>query len=144
MVTLLNKKAQSSMEFLILMGFLTFVIIGILSVGYYYSNTINDRMKSSQINNFANKIISTAEIVFYAGEPFKLTISAYLPEGIEEIRIIDNDLIITYSLTTGRNVISFSSEVPMIENVSAELSSTSGIKNIIIIADANQAIVSQN
>lgn len=132
------------MEFLILMGFLTFVIIGILSIGYYYSNTISDRMRSSQINNFANKIISTAEIVFYAGKPSKLTISAYLPEGIEEIQIIDNDLIITYSLTTGRNVISFSSEVPMIENISAELSSTSGIKNIIIIADTNQAIVGQN
>jgi len=115
------------MEFLILMGFLTFV-----------------RIKSSQINNFANKITSTAEIVFYAGSPSKLTISAYLPEGIGDIQIIDDNIVITYNLSTGKNVISFSSNIPIIENASAEISSTSGIKNIIIVADENHAIISQN
>ena len=64
-----KKRAQSSMELLILMGFLTFVIVGIMGVGYFYSNTINDRIKSNEINNFAIKITSTAETVFYSGEP---------------------------------------------------------------------------
>lgn len=140
----LGKRAQSSMEFLILMGFLTFVIIGILSIGYFYSNTINDRIRSSQVNNFANKITSTAEIVFYAGEPSKLTIFTHLPEGVEDIQIVDNNIVITYNSATGKNVISFSSDVPISENISAEISSSSGIKNINIVANESHAIISQN
>ena len=139
-----NKKAQSSMEFLILMGFLTFIIIVILGIGYYYSSTINDRIKSSEINNFANKITSTAEVVFYAGSPSKLTISVHLPKGVGDIQIVDDSIVITYNLTSGKNVISFPSDVPIIEDVTAELSSTSGIKNIVIVADEDYAIISQS
>ena len=139
-----NKRAQSSMEFLILMGFLTFVIIGILGVGYYYSGTTNDRIKSSQVGSFVNKIISTSETVFYAGEPSKATISARLPEGIQDIEIINNTVVITYYLATGQNKISFSSNVPIAEDSTAEISSDSGIKNLIIVANSTHAVISQN
>ncbi|MCK5342397.1 MAG: hypothetical protein KAR20_03285 [Candidatus Heimdallarchaeota archaeon] len=132
------------MEFLILMGFLTFVIIGILGVGYYYSGTTNDRIKSSQVGSFVNKIISTSETVFYAGEPSKATISARLPEGIQDIEIINNTVVITYYLATGQNKISFSSNVPIAEDSTAEISSDSGIKNLIIVANSTHAVISQN
>ncbi|MCK5449918.1 hypothetical protein KAI32_03560 [Candidatus Pacearchaeota archaeon] len=143
MVSFKSKKAQSSMEFLILISFLTFVIIGILGIGYFYSGTINDRIKSSQIDSFANKIISTSETVFYAGEPSKATISARLPDGIQDIEIIDNAVVITYYLTTGQNKISFSSNVPIAENPTTNLSSSSGIKNLIIVANSTHAVISQ-
>ena len=139
-----NKRAQSSMEFLILMGFLTFVIIGILAIGYFYSGTTNDRIKSSQISSFTNKIISTSETVFYAGEPSKATISARLPEGIQDIEIINNTIVVTYYLTTGQNKISFSSNVPIAEDLTGEVSSSSGIKNFIIVANSTHAVISQN
>jgi uncharacterized protein (UPF0333 family) len=139
-----KKRAQSSMEFLILMGFLTFVIIGILGIGYFYSSTINDRIKSGQVESFANKITSTSETVFYAGEPSKATISAYLPEGIEEVEFIDNTIVITYYLTTGKNKIAFSSSVPISENPASQISSNSGIKNIVIVANSTHSVISQN
>ncbi|MFH1521741.1 MAG: hypothetical protein ABIF18_02165 [archaeon] len=144
MVSSKYKKAQSSMEFLILIGFLTFVIIGILSIGYFYSGTINDRIKSNQVHSFANKIISTSETVFYAGEPSKATISAHLPENIQDIEIIDNTLVITYRLTTGENKISFPSNVPIVEGTGAEISSGSGLKNLIIIANSTHTVIMQN
>jgi len=144
MVSSNNKKAQSSMEFLILMGFLTFVIIGILGIGYFYSGTINDRIKSSQIGNFANKIISTSETVFYAGEPSRATISVHLSESVEDIEIINNTIVITYHLATGENKISFSSNVPIIESTTLPLSSISGIKSIVIAANSTHAVISQN
>jgi len=126
------------------MGFLTFVIIGILGVGYFYSNTINDRIKSNQISNFANKIIVTSEAVFYAGEPSKATISAHLPENVKDIEIIENTIIITYNLATGQNKGAFPSNVPIIEDSTSELSATSGLKNIVVIANQTHAIISQN
>ncbi|NPE26913.1 hypothetical protein HNV12_02835 [Methanococcoides sp. SA1] len=139
-----NQRAQSSMEFLILMGFLTFVIIGILGVGYFYSNTITDRIKANQINNFATKIISTSETVFYAGEPSKSTISAHLPENVQDIEIIDNAIIVTYTLATGQNKAAYPSNVPITENPSTPITPNSGIKKIIVVANQTHAIISQS
>lgn len=139
-----NKTAQSSMEFLILMGFLSFVIIGILGIGYFYSETINDRIKATQVSNFANKIISTSETVFYSGEPSKATISTHLPEGINSIEITNNTIIITYHLATGQNKISFSSNVPIIQVLTKEISPDSGLKTLIITANQTHALIAQN
>lgn len=132
------------MELLILMGFLTFVIIGILGIGYFYSNTINDRIKSNQITSFANKIISTSEAVFYAGEPSKSTVSTHLPENVQDVEIIDDMIVITYNLATGQNKIAFPSSVPIHEDSSAQITASSGIKNIVVVANQTHAIISQN
>ncbi len=126
------------------MGFLTFVIIGILGIGYMYSGQINDRIKSNQINNFATKLISTSESVFYAGKPSKSTISTYLPENVKDIEIINNTIIISYNLETGLNKAAYPSNVPIIENPSSRITTNSGIKNIMIIANRTHAIISQN
>lgn len=138
-----STKAQSSMELLILMGFLTFIIIGILGIGYFYSNTINDRIKSSEINNFANKIISTSEIVFYSGEPSRATISTHLPENVQDIQVLNDTLVITYTLASGQNKAAFSSSVPITEDPSNKITINSGIKTILIIANQTHAIISQ-
>lgn len=139
-----NKKAQSSMEFLILMGFLTFVIVAIIGIGFYYSATINDRIKSSQIANFANKITSTSEVVFYAGEPSKSTISVYLPDGISDIQIDNRSIIITHSLSTGQNKISYLSEVPLAEDVTKMLTIFSGTKSVMVVANETHAVIAEN
>ena len=132
------------MEFLILMGFLTLVTIGILSIGYVYGDTINDRIKSTQVSNFANKIITTAETVFYSGEPSKATISAHLPEGVSDIEIIDDTVIISYNLASGQNKISFSSNVPIAEVTTNEISARSGLKNIVITANQTHSLIQEN
>ena len=141
---MVKKKAQSSMEFLILMGFLTFVIITIVGTGFYYSTTINDRVRSSEISNYANKITSTSEMVFYSGEPSKSTISAYLPDGISNIEIIEDNLVITYSISSGQNKIAYKSMVPIIEDFANQLSTVSGVKSIEITANETHAVISQN
>ena len=141
---MVNKKAQSSMEFLILMGFLTFVIMIIIGTGFHYSTTINDRIKSTETTNYANKITSTAEMVFYSGEPSKATISAHLPESVNDLQIIEDSVVINYTLTSGYNLIAYKSMVPMVEDPSNPLSTTSGIKSISITANETHAIVSEN
>jgi uncharacterized protein (UPF0333 family) len=141
---MISKKAQSSMELLILMGFLTFVIIGILGIGYFYSNTINDRIKASQVSNFAEKLIATSESVYYAGGPSKSTINAHLPDGVENLNVSEEAITITYDLTSGENIISFESSVPIVEDSSNPLTSTSGVKSITVIANETHAIISQN
>lgn len=141
---MVKKKGQTSMEFLILMSFLTFVIITIVGIGFFYSNTITDRIKASQITSFANKIVSTSETVFYAGEPSKSTISVHLPDGISAINVINNSLIINYNLASGQNAREFQSRVPIIEDSGSPLSVFSGVKSITLVANETHAIISEN
>ncbi|MFA5174470.1 MAG: hypothetical protein WC438_04790 [Candidatus Pacearchaeota archaeon] len=136
---MINKKSQVSIEYIIIMGFVTIVIIGLLGIAFVYSGSIKDRLKMTQINNFGNKIISTAESVFYYGEPSKATISVYLPENVEQIEISENTLFITYQGSSGIDKIAFSSEVP----IEGTLNSISGVKKIEIIAEESRATISQ-
>ena len=126
--------AQVSMEYLIIMGFVTMIIIVILGIALTYSGSIQDNIKVTQVNNFANKIIASAESVFYYGEPSKSSISVYLPEGVKEIQIAENTIFISLTTSSGLNKIGFSSEVP----INGSLTISPGIKRIEISADDEQ------
>lgn len=125
-----KKRAQIGMEYLMIVGFLTFVLIGTLGIAFYNSNTIRDLIRSRQVDSMTNKIISSAESVFYAGEPSKITIVSYIAEGISEINIIDNTIFVTFQTSSGTNKVSFPSNVP----ISGNLSSISGLRRITLEA----------
>lgn len=132
------KRGQIAFEYLIIVGFLIFVLVGILGVGLFYSGSINDRIKLTQLNNCANKIISTSESIFYFGEPSKATIKCYFPENVKTIEIIDNYLIFAITTNSGVNKISFRSNVP----ISGNLTSSPGLKKIEISAYEDYAFIS--
>jgi len=135
-------KAQVSIEYLLIVGFITFIIMGILGVAFVYSASINDRIKIIQMNNFANKIISSAESVSYAGDPSKTTITAYLPEGVESILIYEapeNLLVISLQSPSGTSTTAYSSNV----DISGTLTISSGLKKIEIKAESGVTKINQ-
>lgn len=125
------------MEYIIILGFVMFALIGILGLAFYYSGGIKDRIRLVQVNNFANKITSTAENVFYYGEPSKATISVYLPEGVKNIEILDKDIIISTYTSSGLEKRAFSSNVPLEGNISF----SSGIKKLVVKAEGNRTTI---
>lgn len=122
----IKSKSQISFEYLIIMGFVTFVIIGILGIALFYSGGIKDRIKITQMTDCANKIISTAESVFYSGYPSRATINCYLPEGIQNITIDGNELVFKLQTSTGKPITSFTSNVQLYGSIMA----TPGLKKI--------------
>jgi len=135
-----SKHSQISFEYLIIMGFVTFVIIGVLAIALFYSGGIRDRIKVTQMANCANKIISSAESVFYSGYPSKATITCYLPEGIQDILIdtfnYKSDLVFVLQSSTGKTTTSFASNIELREkspNVLDDLA-TPGSKKIVLEA----------
>lgn len=134
-----SKRSQISFEYLIIMGFITFVIIGVLGIALFYSGAIKDRIKITQMTDCANKIISTAESVFYSGFPSRATISCYLPEGIQSPIIIeDNELVFKLQTSTGKSTTSFSSNVKLYGNIMA----TPGLKKIMLTAEEEEVMIS--
>jgi hypothetical protein len=125
-----KKNAQIGMEYLMIVGFLTFVIIATLGIAMYHNNTIRDMIISRQVESMSTKIVSAAESVFYAGEPSKVTIVSYIPETISEINIIDNTIFVTFQSSSGTNKVAFPSNVP----ITGTLSTIHGLRNIEIEA----------
>lgn len=136
-----KNKAQIGMEYLIVVGFVTFIIIGIMGLAMIYTGVIKDRIRSNQINSFADKLLSTSESVYYKGSPSKATIETYLPENINEITIQDNSLVINSSASSGNNIIAFESDVPI--QLSGEINPNPGVKKILIQANENTITISQ-
>jgi hypothetical protein len=125
------------MEYLVIMGFLTFVLIVILGLAFYYSGGIKDRIKVIQVDNFGEKIISTSESVFYHGKPSKATISIFIPEGVSEITIADDSLFVTVQLHKGVEKKAFTSEVPL----QGSLTLYTGVRKIEVVAEEDAVII---
>ncbi len=134
-----TKKGQISTEYLIVVAFITFLILSTLALGLFYSSQIKDRIKIDQLQNFANKVILSSESVFYSGEPSKNTITAYLPAGIEDVEIYSSEIVFNITTSTGVTIISFSSKVPL----EGSLGSSEGVKRIVIAAQSDKVMISE-
>ena len=133
-----NKRGQISFEYIIVMGFVTFVIVGILALAFVYSGGMEDSVKGNQVHNCANKIISAAESVYYQGFPSKATITCYLPDNINEVNISEDNLIFTFYSSSGTNKIAFPSKVP----INGSLGKIEGLRKIKIEAYNGNATIS--
>lgn len=133
------KRGQISTEYLIVMAFVTFLIISTLGMGLFYSAQAKDKIKFNYLESFANKIISSAESVYYAGEPSKASVNAYLPSGVEGIDIFSNEIIFNITTSSGTTRISYPSNVPL----EGSLSSSEGMKIIIVSALPDRVVLSE-
>lgn len=133
------KRGQVSTEYLIVVGFVTFLVLGILGVAFFYTSITNDQIKVSQVSNFANKIISSSESVFYAGEPSKLTLNGYLPIGVNSFEIMQNEIVVSITTSSGITTMSFTSNVPL----SGNISHTDGVKRIEVLAQQDEVLISE-
>ncbi|MFA5856021.1 MAG: hypothetical protein WC867_01585 [Candidatus Pacearchaeota archaeon] len=131
-------KAQISIEYIVILAFVVLVITLLLSSAFFYGGNIKDRLKMVQLDNFANKIITSAEAVDYQGTPSKATISAYLPEGVSNLTFFNRGLYIEAQLTSGIEKKEYSSNVLLIGNISVN----PGVKKITIQATNLGVIIS--
>lgn len=141
-----KKRGQISIEYLIVVGFVVFVIIGILGISYFYSSGVRDQIKNSQLESFAKNVISNSESVFYQGEPSQVTVTAYLPDGVQSMYVFreaGNEDLLVFNLT-GQNddsVVGFSSNVPI--SISGSFSLSEGVKKMTIVAGQNEVAIQE-
>jgi uncharacterized protein (UPF0333 family) len=135
------KNGQISAEYLIVVGFIVFLVIVILGFAFFYASGTRDSIKVNQLSNYANKIVSNSEAVFYAGEPSRVTVTAYLPAGVQTISVYDNpaggsDIVFTVETSSGNAVIAYTSDV-RIDSL-ADLNPSEGVKRIQIVAEIDK------
>ena len=133
-----NNKSQAGIEYMILLGFVTFAVISILIMAYFYSDQIRDRLRLNQVESFASQLVNSAESVFFAGEPSKTTVRLYLPDGIKSIEIVSDAIIINTHLSSGDNLRAFDSNVPL----QGTISISEGIKKLSVEAKEDYVLIS--
>ena len=133
-----KRRGQTSIEYLIILGFVTFAIIGIILVAYVYSGIISDRLTLNQVDNAANKIISSSESLFYAGEPSTAYISVTLPAHVQNVTIYNYSLYIQTATSAGLVSREYASNVML----QGSISSSEGLRRIKLVANPDRVVIS--
>jgi uncharacterized protein YvpB len=119
------------MEFLIVFGFATAMLLPLIIIFFIQSNETKDTLNSAQIANIGTKIIDKAESIYYLGEPSRTTLKVVFPEGIESITI--NNREITFNFRNYENTLQEISLTSLV-NITGNLSHRSGLHYIVIEA----------
>lgn len=107
------KRAQIAMEYMVILGFVTFMITSLIVVSYYYKGQLVDNVNLNQVDQIARNIVDKAEEVYYLGSPTKTTIKVEFPDKIEEIIISDYELNFKVKTKQGVTEIPYSSNVKL-------------------------------
>ncbi len=126
------KRGQIATEYLIVISFVTFIVISVMGIALMYSTDIKDNIRISQLDKFSDKLTTTSESIFYAGEPSKTTIQVYLPEGVSQIRIINKEIIFNISTSKIQAIKVYESKV----SLNGTISTHTGVKNLLISANS--------
>jgi hypothetical protein len=81
------KKAQSSLEFLMIFG-IGFSIIMVLSgIFFGYFNAEKETLDSKHLQNIGEELIGNIDKIYFLGNGNRITLNTKFPEGIENITI---------------------------------------------------------
>lgn len=126
----MKKRGQVSIEFMAIIGFITFIALTMLIISQFYQREVATQVETNQVDHLARKIVEAAESVYYLGEPSKTTITGNLPEHIESVEINTNEITFKVRVAGGTTDISYTSNV----NLTGSISPSPGLKRISVEA----------
>lgn len=132
-----KRRAQVSMEFMMITGFVLAILIPLSVVYYEHLNTMTTEVKGTQLSRLAEDITSKAEEVYYLGPPSKVTISAYIPSGVSEIKIYSSEVDFKLKTKSGITDIFSTSKV----NLTGSINPSNGVHKIIIEAKDGYVLI---
>jgi len=134
---LTRRTAQSSIEYLIIVGF-ALTVIAILTLVYYEHDTTSKlQIAQSQVDRIARKIVDSSESVFFVGAPTRTTLKVYLPSGIYSIILKNKEVNFRVRSQGKISDMDYVSQV----NVTGNITPTEGIKYIKIVAQQNRVCI---
>lgn len=77
-----KKEAQISVEYMVIIGFVTVITIPLIIIYYTFIQESNEEIASSQISQISKKIVDAAESVYYIGEPSQTALRINMPDNV--------------------------------------------------------------
>ena len=134
-----GKKAQVSMEFLMVIAITFLFTIPLIVLFMKESQSAGEQVSLSQVSQIARRIVGAAESVYAYGEPTSTVLKVYMPTGVNSSSISGNELI--FVVNNQGSMVSI--EEPATMNLSGNLSVNPGIHNIRVTAANNTVIISE-
>lgn len=125
------KRGQAAMEYIVVIGFALLMAFPLVIIFFSQSQDMTDQLTMNQVREIGRKIVSTAEQVYYLGEPSQTILKVYMPSHVENVVIDDKELI--FNVSMGNNAYSdvvFRSDV----TINGSLTTFSGVRYIKIKA----------
>ena len=126
----MKKRGQVSIEFMVLIAFLTLIIISLLYASMYYTKEVENTISTTQLDRLVKEIVDSSEYVYYFGEPSKTTIKVFIPRNVKEITVGPNEINFRVKTLQGETDIFYRSSV----NLSGRISNSHGFHLITIEA----------
>ena len=132
-------KAQISVEYAIIMGFVAVISIPLVVIYYDYAAASNEEIMSRQLLNIAQKVVDTSESVYFLGEPSQTTLKVHIPNLVSEA-IIEQEREIVFKMRTKTGI----TDIVQVSsvNITGTLPATQGIHYITVKAEGGKVSVS--
>ena len=131
-------KAQVSMEYLVIIGFVAAITIPLILIFNSHSTEINENIIANQAEYIASKIVDSAESVYYLGESSKVTFRITIPKNIHIVEIGNNEVVFYVKKLNGISEVVKYCPVP----INGSISSEAGIYNIVVESKGDYVWVS--
>ena len=122
----MKKKAQASVEYLVIVGFVAVIVIPMIIIFYTYAGRTEDQIISNQLQKIGLTIGDSAEAMYYLGEPSRTRLRAYFPKNIQEVTVGNNEIVFVVRTKQGDNHVVIYTVIP----VSGSMNAHSGYHNI--------------
>ena len=140
-----KKEAQVSIEYMMIIGFVTVITIPLVIIYHNFIQDSNDEISSTQINQVAKKIIDAAESVYYLGEPSQTTLKVNIPDNVVAVDLEKGSLETSYyevifNISTKSGIVEIVQNSPV--NITGSLPVNKGTYTITIKAVSDHVEVS--
>ena len=142
-------KAQSSLEYMLIVALTFAIIIPATYIFYSYSKDSSQQITDAQITKLGTNIVDTAEKIFYSGLGSKTIVDMNIPDGVTAAVLIDGkELVFNLTSEAGTSEIVFFSSVNMTTSsqyctanvCSLQGLSTSGLKKVKIESVTKESV----
>lgn len=133
-----GRNSQISVEYMILIGFVSVIIIPLIIVYHSFTQESGDEINSVQLLQIAKNIVDAAESVYYLGEPSQTTLRVNIPSQVASVNLSGKEVSFKLKTKSGEVDIAQSSAV----NITGSLPTNKSIYLITIKAKANYVEVS--
>lgn len=121
----INKKGQSGIEYMAIIGIALLVLVAGTIIFLNYSKSSNDQVVSSQLNIIGSTIMSNAESMYVLGNESWITIEFNFPHNVKTVAINNNqEMYFAYATSKGTSYVVFFSEKFNISSSSVDCSNS--------------------
>ena len=90
---ILQKNSQVSVEYLMIMGFVTLITIPLIIIYHTFTQESSENINSVQLQQVAKKVVDAAESIYYIGEPSQTTIRVNIPNNVILAKLSDFEVV---------------------------------------------------